>query len=260
MKFLRWILPLALLLISSPEPVEAGGKLEGPVRINGSALGYDLHFWVYLPEKIEKPLPELYLTDGQVYLSSGDMVKVLDDAIEAGDLPPIAAIFVDSRDPDYPEETRRNREFMCNANYAKFYVGDLMPQVSSHWTGAGPATTRGMMGVSFGAINSACFGMMLPGVFQALIMQSPGSTEHLDVINQLYQDKPKNPSAVFISHGGPEDNEEAARRFVRTLKEKGYPVEHVSTDGGHDWANWRPQLPDTLRAFAAVIEQHESDQ
>lgn len=260
MKLLRWILPSALLLISPIYSIEAGGKLEGPVRMHSSVLGYDLQFWVYLPEDDSQPLPELYLTDGQVYLGSGEMKEVLDDEIDNGKLPPIAAIFVDSRDPDYPEETRRNREFMCNADYARFYVGELMPKVSELWTGAGPTTTRGMMGVSFGAINSACFGMMLPGVFQVLIMQSPGSNKHIEVINQLYQDKPRNSSAIFLSHGGPDDNEMAARQFVMTLKEKGYPVEHVSTGGGHDWDNWRPQLGDILSAFAAVIEENESSQ
>jgi enterochelin esterase-like enzyme len=220
-------------------------------------LGYDLQYWIYLPENVVKPLPELYITDGQSYLSSGDMVKVLDREIEEGNIVPIAAIFVDSRDPDYPEETRRNSQFMCNVNYAKFFVGELMPQISSLWTGADSATRRGLMGVSFGGINAACFGMMMPGVFQVLIMHSPASDEHLEVVNNLYREKPPHSSAFFVSHGGKADNAAAAERFVQTLREKDYPVRLISNDGGHDWDNWAPLIDDSLRAFAGTHEEDE---
>lgn len=249
---------LSLLAFLWAETALAGGKLKGPYRIASKPLGYELQYWIYLPENWKKErLPELYVTDGQLYLSSGRMVDLLDREIEKGNIVPIAAIFIDSRDPDYPLETRRNNEFMCKVDYGKFFIGELMPEISKRWTGADPETHRGVMGVSFGAINSACFGMMMPGVFQVLIMHSPGSSEHLEVINQLYQQKPRNGSAIFISHGGPEDNEAAARQFVKTLEEKDYPVRHVSTKGGHDWANWRPLLDDSLRAFAGLHAEDE---
>ncbi len=248
---------LGLLTAMCCAPAQARGKLEGPIRISSSELGYDLQYWIYLPENARKPLPELYITDGQVYLGSGRMAELLDEEIEKGRIAPMAAIFVDSRDPDYPEESRRNMEFMCKTDYAKFYLSELMPEISRKWTGGDPETHRGIMGVSFGAINAACFGMLMPGAFQVLIMQSPASDKHLDVINNIYQERPKNPSSIFISHGGPQDNEAAARRFVATLKEKGYPVRHLSNDGGHDWDNWRPLLDDSLRAFAGLRASDE---
>jgi len=232
--------------------VQGSGNLHGPIRIASATLGYDLQYWIYLPEKFTKPLPELYITDGQAYLNAGEMSDLLDAEIEHGNIAPIAAIFVDSRNPDDLKETRRNNEFMCKADYAKFFIGELMPQISRRWTGADAATRRGVMGVSFGGINSACFGMMMPGVFQLLIMHSPASSEHLDVVNELYREKPRNSSAIFISHGGPQDNDAAARRFVQTLQEKGYPVRYLANDGGHDWDNWRPLLDDSLRAFAGL--------
>ena len=74
----------------------------------------------------------------------------------------------------------------------------------------------------------------------------------MDVVNKIYQEKPRSQSAIFISHGGRQDNRAAARRFVRTLEKKGYPLRHVANDGGHDWDNWRPLLDDSLRAFAGL--------
>jgi enterochelin esterase-like enzyme len=252
-----FVIFLGLLLTIWFNPALAKGKLKGPFRISSHALGYDLQYWVYLPKKAKKPLPELYFTDGQMYISAGHMADVLDEEIENRRIAPIAAIFIDSRDPDFLNETRRNNEFMCKTDYAKFYVGELMPEISKEWTGSDSSTHRGIMGLSFGAINSACFGMLMPGVFQVLIMQSPGSGKHLDVINELYQVRPNNSASVFLSHGGQQDNEAAARRFVATLEEKGYPVRHISNNGGHDWDNWAPLLDDALRAFAGLQAEDE---
>lgn len=233
------------------------GKLHGPNRIYSSVLGYDLQYWIYLPRKFRKPIPELYVTDGQMYLSAGEMVELLDSEIDNGNIAPIAAIFIDSRNPDDRTETRRNNEFMCKVDYGKFFLGELMPEISTRWTGADASTRRGLMGVSFGGINSACLGMMMPGVFQLLVMHSPASSKHVEVINDLYLEKEPHSSAIFISHGGPEDNDVAAGKFARTLKEKGYPVRYVTTDGGHDWDNWRPLLDDSLRAFAGLRAEDE---
>jgi len=252
MQSLMLVTILLLMPFFFSEAAQGSGKLHGPIRIASASLGYDLQYWVYLPDKFNKPLPELYITDGQAYLKEGEMVDLLDHEIEQGNIAPMAAIFVDSRNPDKLTETRRNDEFMCKADYAKFFIRELMPQISSRWTGADASTRRGVMGVSFGGLNSACFGMMVPGVFQLLIMHSPASSEHLDVVNGIYQEKPRNPSAIFISHGGRQDNRAAARRFVRTLEEKGYPLRYVANDGRHDWDNWRPLLDDSLRAFAGL--------
>jgi enterochelin esterase-like enzyme len=251
------LLSLTLMLALWTGPCLGGGTLEGPVRIHSAVLGYDLQYWIYLPENAVKPIPELYVTDGQGYLGAGDMVKVLDREIKKGNIVPIAAIFLDSRDPDYPEENRRNSQFMCNTRYAKFFVGELMPQVSSRWTGGDSSTRRGLMGVSFGGINAACFGMMMPGVFQVLIMHSPASDEHLEVVNNLYREKPPHSSAFFVSHGDKSDNAAATEQFVQTLQEKDYPVRLIRNDGGHDWDNWAPLIDDGLRAFAGTREEDE---
>ena len=60
---------------------------------------------------------------------------------------------------------------------------------------------------------------------------------------------------MFVSHGGPDDNEQAARRFIQTLKDKGYAVQDVATGGGHGWKDWRPLIDDSLRAFSARIDR-----
>jgi len=243
-----------LLLIALIPLALQAGELHGPLRISSRHLGYELQYWVYLPAERGLPLPELYLTDGQAYLRQGRLVEVLEREIGEGRVAPMAAIFVDSRDPESPQTSRRNREFMCNGDYARFFVDELMPQVAANWTGADAGTRRGLMGVSFGAINSACFGQMLPGVFQVLLLHSPGSAAHLREIDRLYAASPRTASAVFLSHGGRRDNGAAAKRFARTLRHRGYPLRQLESDGGHDWDQWRPVLGDSLRSFAGLAD------
>jgi enterochelin esterase-like enzyme len=202
---------------------------------------------VYLPEGATPPLPEVYFTDGQAFLASGHAVEVLDAEIAAGRVAPLAAVFVDSRDPNHPNHDRRNEQFMCNADYARFFVGELLPEISHRWTGAGAGTRRALAGVSFGAINAACFGVMLPGVFPVLILHSPGSDRHIEAVQELYERNPRQASAFFLTHGGRHDNASAARRFVETLQRKGYAVRYETNRGRHDWDNWRPLVDDGLR-------------
>jgi len=241
-----------LLCLAMTAPARAAGSLRGPERLRSEFLQYALQYWIYLPDGEASGLPELYVTDGHAYLSSGRMVEVLDREISAGRIEPLAVVFVDSRDPDNPEIDRRNQQFMCNADFGRFFLGELLPTVSARWTGAGPATRRGLQGVSFGAINAACFGLMLPGVFDVLILQSPGSDQHLEIVREKYEKSPRQPAALFVSHGGRYDNEASARRFVQALQRNGYPVRHLSNNGGHDWDNWRPLIDDALRAFVGL--------
>lgn len=248
----KWVIALGLLALATAVPCAAGGNLEGPVRVFSKALNYDLQYWIYLPEGGGRGVPELYFTDGQGFLGPGGTVAILDREIASGRVAPMAAIFVDSRDPDEPNRNRRNEEFMCNADYARFFLQELMPAVSAIWTGADAGTRRGLAGVSFGAINAACFGVLMPGVFDVLILHSPGGEQHIEVVRELYAGRERQPSAFFISHGGRLDNARAAERFAETLERKGYPVRRLANDGLHDWAAWRPVLADGLRAFAGT--------
>lgn len=268
---MRPVLALALLAMSLALPKSGHasapgattgtlptGTLHGPERIASAVLGYDLQYWVYLPAGVERlpaePLPEMYFTDGAAYLSPGHAVEVLDREIASGRIAPLAAVFVDSRDPDRPEHDRRNEQFMCNADYGRFFVGELMPEVSRRWTGADRETRRALAGVSFGAVNAACFGTLVPGVFALLALHSPGNEGHIEAIRQLYEQKPRQPSAFFLTHGRRNDNAAANRRLADTFRGKGYALRYEVNNGRHDWANWGRLIDDALRAFAGLRE------
>jgi len=231
-----------------------GGALGEYQRIYSNHLGYELQYRVYRPTGItaDSKLPTLYVTDGQAYLVEGNFKATLDEAIGKGLIEPLVVIFVDSRNPDNLAEVRRNSEFMCNTKYAGFFANELIPAISREQPVSLSRDKRVILGVSFGGLNAACFGLALPEMFSGIAMQSPASGEHLDVVRELYEKRERLPLKMFISVGSRNDNTRAVKRFDKTLENKGYDVTFIKVHGTHDWNNWTPLLDDVLLTFFAT--------
>jgi len=242
---------ILIVLLAFPSSVWAGGTLGRNIRFESRVLGYALQFRVYRPEGVDAatPLPTLYVTDGQWYLADGRIKATLDRLIAARTIQPLMAVFVDARDPDHLSENRRNAQFMCSQDYARFFAGELVPTVEASFAAIGDRDHRLIMGLSFGGLNAGCFGLMVPNVFGNIAMQSPASNRHVKLLTDLYRKNPLQPVRVFLSVGTRNDNTGAVRGFRRLLVKKGYDVTYKETPHGHDWANWRPLVDDVLVTF-----------
>ncbi len=196
------------------------------------------------------------MTDGQGYLDEGNFKAILDDAIHGGMIEPVLVVFIDSRNPHKPEENRRNSEFMCNTKYAGFFASELIPTISRDLPVSLSRDDRVILGVSFGGLNAACFGLALPELFSGIAMQSPASGDHLEVVRKLYEEREPLPLKMFISVGSRNDNTGAVKRFNKTLQDKGYDVTFIKVVGQHDWNNWTPLLDDVLLTFFAKKQAH----
>jgi enterochelin esterase-like enzyme len=234
------------------------GILGDNQRIYSNHLGYELQYRIYKPAEIpaNASLPTLYVTDGQSYLDEGNFKAILDNVIESRMIEPILVVFIDSRDPDKLEENRRNSEFMCNTKYAGFFAGELIPTISREQPVSLARDDRVILGVSFGGLNAACFGLALSELFSGIAMQSPASGEHLEVVRKLYAEREHLPLKMFVSVGSRNDNTGAVKRFDKTLEDKGYDVTFVKVRGEHNWKNWTPLLDDVLLTFFAEKQAH----
>lgn len=228
----------------------ADGNLTSEQRISSTVLGYDLQYRVYEPEGMHnaQDLPVLFIADGPGYIRQGRMPRVLDRLIESGTIEPVVAVFVDPSDPDNSRNNRRNQQFLCNRDYLKFYVEELIPDVEKSWPVGEDREYRGIMGLSFGATNAACFGLLGPDTFSLIGMHSPAN-HPVEGLLPAYEEMPLLPLRIFLSTGAPNDNTKANRRFHSILEEKGYPMEYVEVRQGHDWNNWRPLIDDLLVYF-----------
>lgn len=249
----RPVLTLWLLAFAVGGYADAGDLGENQ-RIHSKHLGYELQYRVYLPAGTSAGdrLASLYVTDGQWYLEPGGIKPVLDELISKGQIEPLVAVFLDSRNPDNLAENRRNSEFMCNRKFAAFFADELVPAISAGYPVTPAREERVILGMSFGGLNAACFGVMLPDLFAGIAMQSPASAAHVDVVRELYEQAAKLPLKMFLSAGTKNDNLTAARRFRSTLQKKGYDLTYQKVRGGHDWQNWGPLLDDVLLTFFAA--------
>lgn len=241
---------LCCLLLALPSAARGAGTLSGDIRIESKVLGYALQYRVYLPEAPPgQALPTLYVTDGAWYLAEGRMTGVLDELIAAGRIEPVLVVFVDARDPDRPKVNRRNDQLICKQDYARFFASELVPAIDAGYATRREPRARTILGLSFGGLNAACFGLWLPHVFGNLAMQSPASGEMLRVVTDQYRREERLPLRMFLSIGTRNDNTDAGRRFRAVLDEKGYPLTFREVPQGHNWNNWGPLLPDLLATF-----------
>lgn len=244
------ILGMAAILVMSFGAQALDGELSANQRISSAYLGYDLQYRVYVPEAVEdlSDLPTIYLTDGQSYIRSGKMHRVLDEEIRAGRIKPMVAVFVDARDPDNLRNNRRNSQFFCNIDYVKFFVGELVPYISTQYPVSLSHKDRAIMGLSFGGLNAACFGLMAPATFGNIGMQSP-AIHPIPKLRELFETEDTRPIRIFFSLGKINDNTAVGRDFRRVLEEKGYEMFYKEVNASHNWRNWRPLLDDALQYF-----------
>ncbi len=251
---LQWhIARLLFILLLLPAAVRTDGTLSPDIRISSEALGYDLQYRVYLPENVQnrENLPVLFVTDGHGYLSEGRMVRTLDRLIGKDDIQPVVVVFVDPRDPDRLASNRRNQQFFCNRLYLKFYTDELIPAIESAYTVSGRQESRSILGLSFGGLNAACFGLLGYEWFSGLGIMSPAN-QPVPALLEAYEKMPLLPLRIFLSTGKPDDNTQANRRFHTVLRDKGYDVHYMEVRRGHNWNNWRPLIDDFLLHFYAI--------
>ena len=247
--YFMFIIRLILLLLLA-ETAYADGIVTDNIRITSTALGYDLQYRVYLPQDYHPgtTYPVLYLTDGQHYLQSGRVPRILDRLINNGKINPVIAVFVDSRDPDNLKTNRRNAQFNCNVDYLRFFAYELIPTVEMNYPVIKNRNGRTIMGFSFGATNAACFGLMGYEIFSGIAMQSPAN-HAVPKLLPTYQARPRLPLKIFLSTGVPNDNTQANRKFHNVLKNKDYDMKYIEFRQGHNWENWRPLIGDILIYF-----------
>ena len=228
-----------LVLSSVCGPVFADGKLSDDIRIFSDSLGYDLQYRVYEPEGIHRnsELPALYITDGQWYISRGELPALLDREIAAGNIEPVLVVFVDSRNPDNLQQNRRNQQFFCNPRYVDFFTDELLPTIDKEYPSSAMRDDRVILGLSFGGRNSACFGLMAYDSFAGIAMQSPANSEMMDELRFQYMAQEKLPLKFFMSVGTVNDNTQAGRQLMETLKFQGYDLTYREVNEGHDWDN-----------------------
>jgi enterochelin esterase-like enzyme len=248
-----WLLILVGAQVSRAQPTS--GTLSDNVVIESKLLGYSLQYRVYLPAGYDdsENLPVIYLTDGAGYIRHGRMPQQIDALVAGGEIEPVIAVFVDARDPDNLSNNRRNSQFFCNPRYARFFEQELIPEVDSTYTTSPNRADRVILGLSFGGLNSACFGLMARDSFEGIAMQSP-AMHPVPTIRESYRQSDRLPIKIFLSSGSSQDNEHQTRELRDIFESQGYDMKYIEVPFGHSWKNWGPLIDDVLVFYFSVPE------
>lgn len=238
------------IIIEEEQEKKGKSALDKNQIITSQSLGYEVRFEVYLPPKYEEmgDLPCLYMVDGPSYIENGGMKQLLDRLIQEKKIKPIMAVFIDSRDPRFPEKNRRNQEFLGNPDYLKFITDELVTRIEDDYPSSPHQRDRAFLGLSFGGLMAAYVGIKASDLFYNIGIQSP-STHPFPDIYEMYRSSERLPIRIFLSTGTKNDTQGDALKFKEIFEEKNYPFEYKEVPEGHNWKNWRPLLDDILLFF-----------
>ena len=146
----------------------AGRRRGGSRRLSvaSRAFGEARDVGVYLPagHDPERAYPLVVVHDGGDFVTYADLPVVLDNLIDAGEIPPVIAALVQTRD--------RLGEYSGGREHSAFLVGDLLPALAARLRISEAPAERVLLGASLGAVASLVTAFRHPGVFGGLVLKS----------------------------------------------------------------------------------------
>jgi enterochelin esterase-like enzyme len=248
------------------EPCGApAGRIE-TVEVESAAFGERRAEQVYLPAGYSagRSYPFVVIHDGEDFVTYADLSVSLDNLIEAGDIPPVVAALIQTRD--------RMGEYSRGRKHARYLVRELLPALQSRYGISEAPDDRVVMGASLGAVASLSTAFRYPGVFGGLVLQSgsfifderklerrPHPVFHrVARLVRALRRAPQVPGTrAFVSTGELEGLAEENRALADFLRARGIDVLFKSAWDGHHWHNWRDHLRDGLMWVLRRRQQRE---
>ena len=231
------------------------GRIEN-LGVNSQVFDETREERIYLPAGYvaDNACPLVVIHDGDDFMTYADLAVSLDNLIEAGDIPPLLAALVQTRD--------RTGEYARGRRHARYLVQDLLPAVTARYGVSSRPEDRVLLGASLGAVASLATAFRYPGVFGGLVLKSgsfildqrklkdrphPVFHEVARLVRALHR-APRLPrTRAYVSTGELEGLAEENRALATFLQDRSVDVLFKSAWDGHHWHNWRDQLRDGLR-------------
>jgi enterochelin esterase family protein len=190
--------------------------------------------------------------DGVDYVNFAALKVVLDNLIQALEIPPLLAALIQSPD--------RLREYGADDRHARFLGTELLPFMAANYPLIDEPRARGIMGASFGGVASLHAAWRNPGLFGRLLLQSgsfafsdfgrhqrgPVFDPVAEFMNE-FREQPGVPAQrIYLSCGIYESLIYENRSLVPRLQEQGIDVRFEEARDAHNWENWRDRLRNGL--------------
>jgi enterochelin esterase-like enzyme len=235
--------------LQTPKSGIAHGTLKTDILFSSKILSYQITYNVYLPAGYEKlgKLPVIYVTDGYEYMhpKMGNMITLLDNLIAEKKIKPIAAVFVDHREPLNRSNNRRMMELAMSSAYLDFFTKELLPEIEKDYPVATEAKLRGIMGTSMGGLTATYFAFTKPDVFGLAGIQSPAFSTR-PKIYQLCSNSTDPSIKISMTSGLINDTSKESRKMKDALEANSCVYRYHEVNEGHSWGNWRNLIDDVL--------------
>jgi sugar lactone lactonase YvrE/enterochelin esterase-like enzyme len=260
--------PYALGPDSQIQPGVARGKVTQHVFANSKIYpGTVRDYWIYIPAKADasRPLPVTVFQDGGTDVKEDGAFRatvVMDNLIHKGEIPPMAAIFVN---PGVlpgvngaTQQSRFNRSFEYDGlgdRYARFLIDELIPEVRKSVALSANPGDWALAGVSSGAIAAFNAAWMRNDAFHR-VMSFIGSFTNLrgghNLSTLVRKTEPKT-LRVYLQDGSNDNNIYAGswwmanQDLAASLEYAGYDYKFVTGTEQHNRKHGGAVLPDAMR-------------
>jgi S-formylglutathione hydrolase FrmB len=280
------LITLIIFLPLNIYPQVSRGFVKEGLTVKSKILNKDVRYTIYLPfdyESSSRYYPVVYLlhgfTDNDIaWIQFGEANMIADEAIAAGDIPPMILVTPDAGLSWYINN------YNDSVKYEDFFFREFIPYIESHYRIRSEKRYRGVAGLSMGGYGSLVYVLKHPDMFAACAALSPAIRTEEEMINMddnRWKDefavvfgpalKGKNRITkhylandpftivktsdtnkvrsvrIYIDCGDDDFLYKGNSTFHILLRDLRIPHEYRVRDGGHQWSYWRSGLKDALR-------------
>jgi enterochelin esterase-like enzyme len=240
------------------------GKIEQANYKNYAGIDKRMH--IYLPPDYDKNessrYPVLYLNHGggdddskwtsTDQRSGGNAQFILDNLIAAGKAKPMLMVMPSTRNCASATPSAPGSDDACTQEYLK----DIIPYVDAHYRTKADRANRALAGLSMGGFVVMHTGLPHLDTFSELYVYSSGHTSDaaLKQFAENFASLLKNPGIndlfrvpYYMAAGETDIALQNGQRVLSLFNQNGIRNFWVISSGGHEWANWRRYLCQTLQ-------------
>jgi len=266
--------------------IQAQSQLLESLKMESKLLDYEVEYSIYLPPDYEtssRSYPIVYLLHGYTddetgWTQFGEVKRLVDEAINSGEIPPMIIAMPDGKVTWYMNDHAGTEP------WEDMFVQELIPHVESEYRVRARREFRAISGLSMGGFGSLRLSMAHPELFVACAAYSSAvwtaeefagfPDENYDRTfarlfgdglkgNDRITDYWKANSVIDMVENKPENELKRVRYYFDcgdddflavgnaslhiALKQKGIPHEYRVRDGAHTWGFWRTSLPIGLK-------------
>lgn len=184
------------------------------------------------------PFPLLVIFDGQEFLRKGKIVQIIETLIALGKMQPVAVALV--------ENVYQNRfvEYACNDGTVSFITRNVIPSAATVMPLLDGEGALGIMGASMGGLMALYTALRVPSIFGKVLCQAGAFKMFGDdfSIYEFVNGVARKHVDIWMNVGRFDFLYEENLRMKELLSKKGYAVELVENNGGHNYTTWRNSI------------------